>query len=56
MAWGKPIVLRKINEREIVCEGGPVEMGISGTAPSGGDIVEATIEGSAPGDSSIALS
>jgi hypothetical protein len=44
---GKPIVLRKINEREIVSEGGHLKWVFSGTAP-GGEHIEATLEGKTP--------
>ncbi len=45
---GKPFVLRKMNEREILCEGGHLKWAISGSA-EGGVHVEATLEGNAPG-------
>ena len=45
---GKPFVLRKMNEREILCEGGHLKWAISGSA-AGGVHIEATLEGNAPG-------
>ncbi len=44
---GKPIVLRKINEREITREDGHLKWVFSGTAASG-EHIEATLEGNAP--------
>ena len=45
---GKPLVLRKMNEREIISENSRLKWVISGTVPDGKH-VEATIEGNAPG-------
>ena len=48
MARGRATVLRKVNQREIVSEGGRLKWMFSGTAPNGRHI-EATVEGTAPG-------
>ena len=45
---GRATVLRKVNQREIVSEGGRLKWTFSGTAPNGRHI-EATVEGTAPG-------